>query len=80
MPVHNGVPNQNNSCGGAIKMGFLTGCMVGISAGAILGTFGGLRAGLRGRELVSAVSKMSAQSAGTFGTFMGIGLGLRTCI
>ena len=54
--------------------------MDGISAGAILGTFGGLRAGLRGRELVSAVSKMSAQSAGTFGTFMGIGLGLRTCI
>lgn len=80
MPVSHGAPQQGVSCTGALKMGFMTGCLVGLGAGVVLGGLGGLRAGLRGRELISQVGKASFQSAGTFGTFMGVGLGLRTCI
>lgn len=56
------------------------GFMVGMGAGVIFGTFGGLRMGLRGRELISGIGKAMLQSGGTFGTFMGIGMGLRGCL
>ena len=33
--------------------------------------------GLRGRELITTVGKTMIQGGGTFGTFMGIGTGIR---
>lgn len=84
MPVGNyGAATQSGqkpSCWGTIKMGFGMGFFVGMSAGVIFGTYGGLRMGLRGKELLGAMGKTMVQSGGTFGTFMAIGMGLRGCL
>jgi len=80
MPVSRGPQHPESGCFDALKMGFMMGCVVGIGSGAILGAMGGYRAGFRGRELMSQMSKTSLQSAGTFGTFMSVGMGLRSCV
>ena len=71
---------QQSSCWGALKLGFTMGCVVGMGAGAIFGTFGALRGGSRGRELIGLVGKTTIQSGGTFGIFMAIGMGMRGCL
>jgi len=82
MPVTSGVPSGQggSSCTQALKMGFMMGCAVGIGSGLLIGGFSGLRAGLRGAELMSHSGKTAFQSAGTFGTFMGVGMGMRSCL
>ncbi len=55
----------------------MIGFAVGVSTGAIFGTFTGLRYGLRGRELLRQLAKVMMQTGGTFGTFMAIGSGIR---
>lgn len=56
------------------------GSCVGLSCGALFGGFSGFRYGLRGGELVRSVGKVMLQGAGTFGTFMAIGSGIRCWI
>ena len=82
VPMGNGMPQDQGGspCWSALKMGFVMGCCVGIGAGSLIGGFSGLRVGLRGAELLSHSGKTAVQSAGTFGTFMGVGMGLRTCL
>ncbi|XP_078483093.1 reactive oxygen species modulator 1-like [Ciona intestinalis] len=83
MPVGNighAQGQQKPSCWSTIKMGFGMGFAVGMGAGVIFGTFGGLRMGLRGRELIGTIGKTMVQSGGTFGTFMSIGMGMRNCV
>ena len=65
------------SCFDRIKFGAMIGFAVGMSTGAIFGTFMGLRHGLRGRELLSQLGKVMLQSGGTFGAFMSIGSAIR---
>lgn len=73
MPRHSGGP----TCFDRIKFGAMIGFAVGVSTGAIFGTFTGLRYGLRGRELLSQLAKVMLQTGGTFGMFMAIGSGIR---
>jgi len=83
MPIGGGRisnPQQQPSCWNTLKMGFTMGFTVGMGAGVIFGTFGALRMGLRGRELMSGIGKTMLQSGGTFGTFMAIGMGMRGCL
>ncbi|XP_066268708.1 reactive oxygen species modulator 1-like [Branchiostoma lanceolatum] len=68
---------QGPSCFDRVKLGFGIGFAVGISAGALFGTFASLRMGLRGREFLGQVGKTMMQSGGTFGVFMSIGTGIR---
>ncbi|KAK7092188.1 reactive oxygen species modulator 1-like [Littorina saxatilis] len=65
------------SCFDKVKMGFMMGFCVGMASGAMFGGFSALRYGLRGRELLQTVGKTMVQGGGTFGTFMGIGTGIR---
>jgi len=82
MPVGNmqGQQGGQPDCWGSLKMGFMMGFTVGMGAGAIFGTVGGLRMGHRGRELMGSIGRTMMQSGGTFGTFMSIGMGMRQCI
>ncbi|XP_012946483.1 reactive oxygen species modulator 1 [Aplysia californica] len=80
MPVPSGAYGQHGgspSCFDRIKVGFMMGFCVGMASGALFGGFSALRYGLRGRELFSTVGKTMFQGGGTFGTFMGIGTGIR---
>lgn len=77
MPVPVGAYGQGPSCWDRIRYGFLMGSCVGLSCGALFGGFSGFRYGLRGGELVRSVGKVMLQGAGTFGTFMAIGSGIR---
>jgi len=81
MPMGNtGHGQPGTSCWGSLKMGFMMGFTVGMGAGVIFGTVGGLRMGHRGRELMGSIGRTMFQSGGTFGTFMSIGMGMRSCI
>ncbi|KAJ8321788.1 hypothetical protein KUTeg_000259 [Tegillarca granosa] len=77
MPVPSPRGHGGPSCFDKIKLGFMLGFCVGMSAGAIFGGFNCLRFGLRGRELFQTVGKTMIQGGGTFGTFMAIGTGIR---
>ena len=52
MPVPQGSMHGGGqpSCFDRIKMGFMMGMCVGMASGGILGGFGALRMGMRGRE------------------------------
>ncbi|XP_051028210.1 reactive oxygen species modulator 1-like [Acomys russatus] len=65
------------SCFNRVKMGFVTGCAVGMAAGALFSTFSCLRIGMQGQELMGGIGKTMMQSGGTFGTFMATGMGIR---
>ncbi|WP_395241797.1 MGR2/ROMO1 family protein, partial [Salmonella sp. s51933] len=65
------------SCFDRVKMGFMIGCAVGMSAAGLFGTYAALRAGLRGRELMGMIGKTMAQGGGTFGVFMSVGTAIR---
>ena len=81
MPIGNTAHGPGGpSCWGSLKMGFMMGFTVGMGAGVIFGTVGGLRMGHRGRELMGSIGRTMFQSGGTFGTFMAIGMGMRSCI
>lgn len=58
-------------------MGAKMGMLVGGGFGILLGAFTALRGGYRGVELLKVAGKSTVQSAGTFGTFMAIGSGIR---
>ncbi|XP_060052949.1 reactive oxygen species modulator 1-like [Erinaceus europaeus] len=74
MPVAMGPYGQSQtSCFDRVKMGFVTGCAVGMAAGALFGTFSYLRI----RELMDGIGKTMMLSGDTFGTFMAIGMGIR---
>ena len=75
-PVQHGY-SRGPSCFERIKYGAMIGFAVGLSTGAIFGTFGGIRYGLRGRELLTLLGKTMLQTGGTFGVFMAIGSGIR---
>ena len=76
MPIAGRVPS-GPTCFDRVKFGAMIGFAVGISTGAIFGTFAGIRYGLRGRELLSQLGKVMLQTGGTFGVFMGIGSAIR---
>ena len=65
------------SCFDKVKFGAMIGFAVGISTGAVFGSYTGIRYGLRGRELVTQLGKVMLQSGGTFGAFMCIGSAIR---
>ena len=65
------------SCFQRVKFGAMIGFAVGMSTGAIFGTYTGIRYGLRGRELLTQLGKVMLQSGGTFGAFMSIGSAIR---
>ena len=65
------------SCFDRVKMGFMIGFAVGMSAAGLFGTYAALRAGLRGRELMGLVGKSMLQGGGTFGVFMSVGTAIR---
>ena len=67
----------NPSCFQRIQMGFMMGMCVCMASGLLFGGFGGLRHGLRGRELMKQVGQVMVQGGGTFGTFMSIGTAVR---
>ena len=69
--------SRGPSCFDRIKFGAMIGFAVGVSTGAIFGTFAGIRYGLRGRELLTQLGKTMLQTGGTFGVFMAIGSGIR---
>ena len=51
MPVPQGAMHGGQpSCFDRVKMGFMMGMCVGMASGGILGGFGALRMGMRGRE------------------------------
>ncbi|XP_060590923.1 reactive oxygen species modulator 1-like [Ruditapes philippinarum] len=77
MPVPQGSYRQGPSCWDRIKLGFMMGFSVGLATGVLFGGFQAFRYGARGRELFQTVGKSSLQGAGTFGTFMAIGSGIR---
>ncbi|PAA63347.1 hypothetical protein BOX15_Mlig015874g1, partial [Macrostomum lignano] len=68
---------QGPSCFDRVKLGFLMGFSVGVGGGLIFGTFGGLRMGYRGRELVRLVGSRMLQGGGSFGLFLSIGTLIR---
>uniref|UniRef100_A0A0K0F549 Reactive oxygen species modulator 1 n=1 Tax=Strongyloides venezuelensis TaxID=75913 RepID=A0A0K0F549_STRVS len=77
MPVPVSGPGGQRSCFEKIRMGFLMGAVIGGATGVLLGGIGGLRIGLRGRQLLREVGKTVAQSAGSFGVFMSVAQGIR---
>merc|ERR1711970_1534881 len=80
MPVSTNVyqgQQQQMGCFDKVKMGFMMGACVGMGTGFLFGGFTCLRVGLRGRELMKGMGQTMFQSAGTFGTFMAIGMGIR---
>jgi hypothetical protein len=60
-----------------MKYGFGIGFAVGLASGALFGSFGAFRAGLRGYEMIQTAGKGAIQGGATFGTFMAIGTGIR---
>ena len=66
-----------SNCFERVKYGMVIGGAIGISIGALFGSYAGIRYGLRGRELVNQLGKAVLQTGGTFGVFMGIGSALR---
>ena len=77
MPVPVGTYSQGPSCWDRVKFGFQIGACVGLASGALFGGFSAFRYGLRGTELIHSIGKVMLQGAGTFGTFMAIGSGIR---
>lgn len=77
MPVPTSIRHGGPSCFDKVKYGVSIGFVVGLSTGAIFGTFTGIRYGLRGRELLTTLGKIMLQTGGTFGVFMGIGSAIR---
>ena len=74
MPIPAGAGGQDQpGCFQRIQLGFMMGMCVGMASGLIFGGFGGLRHGLRGRELMKQVGQVMVQGGGSFGTFMSIG-------
>jgi len=55
------------------------GALLGSVIGVLLGGFGGMRAGLRGRDLVKFVGRNVITSGGSFGFFLSIGTAIRSC-
>ena len=49
------------SCFDRVKMGFMMGMCVGMASGGILGGFGALRMGMRGREHIDPLSVHTCQ-------------------
>lgn len=72
MARHGGV-----SCFDRVKYGMMIGGTIGVSIGALFGSYAGIRYGLRGRELINQLGKAVLQTGGTFGAFMAIGSALR---
>ncbi|OQR75860.1 reactive oxygen species modulator 1-like [Tropilaelaps mercedesae] len=68
---------QEVSCIDRTWMGAKMGMLVGGGFGILLGAFTALRGGYRGVELLKMAGKSTAQSAGTFGTFLAIGSAIR---
>ncbi|KAL7673848.1 hypothetical protein ACOME3_000128 [Neoechinorhynchus agilis] len=78
MPVRTVRTGQTEvSCFDRMKLGFGMGMIVGLSAGVLIGGFSCIRAGLRGRELLSTMAKTTFSYGGSFGTFMAVGTGIR---
>ncbi|KPM11478.1 reactive oxygen species modulator 1-like protein [Sarcoptes scabiei] len=69
--------HQAPSCFDRVKYGFMMGACVGLVSGGLFGGFRALSMGLRGRELLSSLTKVMIQGGGTFGTFMAIGTAIR---
>ena len=76
MPVTGGRP-RGPTCFDRVKYGAMIGFAIGISTGALFGTFTGIRYGLRGRELLTQLGKVMLQSGGSFGVFLAIGSAIR---
>jgi len=68
---------QEVSCMSKMKMGFMMGFVIGTASTVILGGFGYLKQGYRGRELMNHVGKAALQGGGSFGVFMAVGQGIR---
>ena len=78
MPIPAGAGGGHGpSCMDRIKMGFGMGMVIGLASGFVIGGFGAMRYGVRGRELIGHVGKGMLQAGGTFGTFMAIGTAVR---
>ncbi|XP_041360943.1 reactive oxygen species modulator 1-like [Gigantopelta aegis] len=77
VPPPSGYSMGRPSCWDKVKIGFMMGFCVGLASGAIFGGFTAFRYGMRGREFIQQVGKTMIQGGGTFGTFMGIGTGIR---
>ncbi|XP_045150008.1 reactive oxygen species modulator 1-like [Echinops telfairi] len=65
------------SCFDLVKMGFVTGCAVGMAARVLFGTFSCLGIGMQGHELMCSIGKTMMQSGSPFGTFIAIGMSIR---
>ncbi|VDO92340.1 unnamed protein product [Soboliphyme baturini] len=53
------------------------GATVGATCGVFLGTFSAISMGIRGRELLRHLGKISLSASGSFGLFMAVGSALR---
>ena len=64
MPVPQGAMHGGGqpSCFDRVKMGFMMGMCVGMASGGILGGFGALRMGMRGREANTTFWEISIYS------------------
>eukprot|EP01135_Chromosphaera_perkinsii_P007610 Nk52_evm66s914 gene=Nk52_evmTU66s914 len=67
------------TCFDIAKSGAVLGATMGVAIGAVFGTVGAVRAGYRGKELVSVLGSSMIQYGGTFGLLMGVGSVVRGC-
>ncbi|VDN50967.1 unnamed protein product [Dracunculus medinensis] len=65
------------TCWQKLKLGFMMGAVIGGATGVVLGSFGAYKMGLRGKEFLTQVGKIAAQSGGSFGVFMMVAQGIR---
>lgn len=74
-----GQPRQQTQqpCFDKVKMGAMMGFSIGMTTGLLFGGFQAFRFGLRGRELMSMLSKSMGQQGGSFALFMSVGTALR---
>ncbi|CCF49147.1 hypothetical protein NDA11_001883 [Ustilago hordei] len=77
-PQMQGIPGAEPTVFQKIKMGVMTGTLVGLTIGFIGGSIQILRAGPGPRGALGTLSQFMLSSAATFGFFMSIGTVLRT--
>ncbi|VDN38401.1 unnamed protein product [Gongylonema pulchrum] len=78
VPQYQGMTGQPQiSCWQKMKLGLVMGLFVGVSSGAIFGTFSALSMGFRGRAMMAHVGRYSTRMGGSFAVFMMVAQGLR---
>lgn len=73
------VSSETSKCLNKMFIGAQMGAALGLSFGAVFGTYSVIRAGVRGREGIHVVGRSMLQTSGVVAGFLAVATGFRGC-